>query len=262
MPEHQLLDLFQGNGVFETILVTENANPVLWHRHTMRLEKGAKFLGTKLTIDFDELRNVLIKHIQQQNQAASLRLNLIFLPHTKDLIIRFFPFQWPKSPARLYVNNQYYRGNSPHYQYKTLSRIENSYFHKIAQDNKCDDYLILDNHANILETCLANIFFVRYDGKVETPIAKDNPLLNGVLRQYLLDSQKEFNITCIEKNISLNDIANYTQAFITNGLRLIQPVSHIANWQFSQTDFAWSLRDLVLSANMHPSMRNHQSTLC
>jgi branched-subunit amino acid aminotransferase/4-amino-4-deoxychorismate lyase len=249
MPEHQISDLLQGNGVFETILVTENAHPILWNRHVLRLVKGAQFLGAKLKIDFNELLKALIKHIQQKNKETCLRLNLIFLPQRKDIIVRFFPFQRPTNPARLYVNSQYYRGNSLHYQYKTLSRIENSYFHKIAQENNCDDFLILDYHANILETCLANIFFVRDDGQIETPLAYNKPLLNGVLRQYLLDSQKEFNIKCVEKNISLNAIDKYAQAFITNGLRLIQPVSDIANWHFSQTDVAWSLREMVLSKN-------------
>lgn len=247
MPAHQISDLAQGKGVFETILVTENANPILWDRHILRLGKGAQFLGTQLTIDFNELLKALVKHIQENNKDSCLRLNLIFLPHKNELIVRFFPFQWPENPVRLYVSSQYYRGNSPHYQYKTLSRIENSYFHSIAQENNCDDFLMLDYHANILETCLANIFFVRDDGQIDTPLAHNKPLLNGVLRQYLLDSQKDFHISCAEKNIPLNAIEKYAQAFITNGLRLIQPVSHIGNWHFSQTDMGWSLRDMVLS---------------
>jgi len=245
-PEHQIADVFQGNGVFETILVTENAIPVLWDQHIQRLKKGAAFLGTKLTIDASSLRKALIQHIQQEKINTCLRLNLILLPQRKDLIVRFFPFHWPQKPSRLYVTEQYHRGNSPHYQYKTLSRIENSYFLQIAKDNNCDDFLILDCHSNMLETCLANIFFVRDDSTIETPLAKNMPFLNGVVRQYLLDCQKELNIKCIERMIPLNSIGNYTQAFITNGLRLIQPVSQIGHRHFSQTDMGWSLSNLLL----------------
>ena len=243
--EHQISDLFQGNGVFETIVVTEKARIILWHRHVQRLKKGAQFLGSQLTIDFNELHNALVTHFNQNNMKTCLRLNLIFLPQKKDLIIRYFPFQWPQSPVRLYVSNQYYRGNSPHYQYKTLSRIENNFFYRLAQDNKYDDFLILDSHSNVLETCLANIFFVRTDGQLETPQAHNMPFLNGVVRQYILDYQKELNIQCVEKNIPFNSIEKYDQAFITNGLRLIQPVSQIAHWHFSQTDDTWSLRELL-----------------
>ena len=247
MLEHQVSDLFQGNGVFETIVVTENGNPILWNRHIQRLEKGAHFLGAHLKLDSNELLEALIKHIHQEKTDTCLRLNLIFLPQRNDIIVRFFPFQWPQNPVRLYATDQYYRGKSPHYQYKTLSRIENKYFHKLAQENNCDDFLILDCQSNVLETCLANIFFVRDDGIIETPLAQNMPFLNGVVRQYLLDFQKELNITCLEKSITFNSIEKYAQSFITNGLRLIQPVSHIAHWHFSQTDVAWLLRDLLLS---------------
>ena len=247
IPEHQINDLFQGNGVFETILATNHANLLLWDRHIHRLQKGAHFLGTQLTIDIDRLHHALVQHIQQKETDTCFRLNLILLPQRNDLIVRFHPFQWPTNPVSLYATNQYFRGNSPHYQYKTLSRLENNYLLKLAQANNCDDCLIQDSHSTILETSLANIFFVRDDGVIETPIARNMPFLNGVVRQYLLDFQKELNIQCLEKTIPLDAIHQYTQAFITNGLRLIQPVSNIADWHFSHTDIAWSLKALLLS---------------
>jgi len=250
IPPHQISDLFQGNGVFETILITENATPILWDRHIARLKKGAQFLGTQLAIESHELLKALIKHFKQNKLNSCLRLNLIFLPQRKDLIVRFFPFQWPKNPARLYVSNQYYRGNSVHYQYKTLSRIEFNSYQKCAKENNYDDFLILDCHSNVLETCLANIFFIRTDGQFETPVAHNMPFLNGVVRQYLIDSQKELNIKCLEKLIPFSSIKQYKQAFITNGLRLIQPVSCIGDWHFEQTDAVWALKDVVLSMNL------------
>jgi 4-amino-4-deoxychorismate lyase len=254
MSEHQISDLFQGNGIFETMVMTEKARPLLWNRHIQRLKKGAQFLGAQLTLDSNELLKAVIKHFEQNKIVICLRLNLIFLPQRNDLIVRFFPFQWPKNPVRLYVSQQHHRGNSPHYQYKTLSRIENSYYQKLAKTHNYDDFLILDHHSNVLETCLANIFFVRNDGQIETPTAHNMPFLNGVVRQYLLDSQKELRIKCIEKMIPLSAIEQYTQAFITNGLRLIQPVSQIGDVKFAQTDAIWDLRDAVLfEANTSPT---------
>jgi len=250
LPKHQISDIFQGTGVFETILVTKESQLVLWDQHIQRLKKGAHFLGIHLTIDSSVLKQSLIELIQQEQNKTCWRLNLILLSQRNDLIIRLFPFQFSSQPLRLYVNDQYYRGNSPHYQFKTLSRIENYHFQKIAQENNYDDFLILDCHSNILETCLANIFFVRDDGNIETPLAKNMPFLNGVMRQYLIDYQKDLNITCIEKNIQLNAIEKYAQAFITNGLRLIHPVSHIGQWHFSSTEIACVVRDRLLSQTL------------
>jgi branched-subunit amino acid aminotransferase/4-amino-4-deoxychorismate lyase len=247
IPEHQVSDLFQGTGVFETILVTKALNIVLWDEHIQRLRKGAQFLGSNLTINSNSLKEALIKLIPEHQKNTCWRLNLIFLSQRNDLIIRLFPFQFSNEAINIYATKQYFRGNSPHYQFKTLSRIENHHFQKIAQENNCDDFLILDYHANILETCLANVFFVREDGNIETPLAKNMPFLNGIVRQYLVDFQNKMNITCIEKNIPLHAIDSYTQAFITNGLRLIHPVARIGEWHFPDTDVGFSLRNQLLT---------------
>jgi len=239
-------NIFQGKGVFETILVTENNHLCLWDRHVLRLQKGIAFLGKQPEFDFSLLHQSLKKHFQKIESQTCYRLNLIYLPGNDILMIRYFPYQFPQLPAKLYTSDQYFRGNSPHYQYKTLSRMEYVFFQQLAKENQCDDFLFIDTNKNFLETCLANIFFFRSDGRIETPIASNMPLLNGVMRQYLLSSQKAIDIQCTERCIQPDDLGNYTQAFITNGLRLIQPVSQVGQWKYSQTDFGWHLRNHVL----------------
>jgi len=241
-------DLFQGKGVFETILVTKNATLFLWDRHIQRLKQGIQFLGKKVDINFVALHDALIDHFQSNPSKTLLRLNLTYLPQQDHLMVRFFPYDLPEKPAKLYLTDRYVRGNSPHYQYKTLSRMENIFFQNLAQDNKCDDFLIISHDFNVLETSLANIFFVRNDSTIETPTIHNMPLLNGVLRQFLIDTQQQLAIQCIEKTISIGNISIYNQAFITNGLRIVQPVSQIGQWQFLETDIGWSLRDSILDS--------------
>ncbi|KPA14338.1 4-amino-4-deoxychorismate lyase [Candidatus Magnetomorum sp. HK-1] len=242
-----LSDTLQGKGVFETILVSENKTFLLWNDHINRLKKGIHFLGKQISIDFQKLHKSLINYFHTENYTGLFRLNLFYISESEGILIRIFPFQWPIKSARLYMNNKYFRGNSPHYQYKTLSRMEYVYFQQLAQENNCDDYLMTDSHQQVLETCLANIFFVRKDGVFETPVADNKPLLDGILRSYLINNQKSLGIKCIEKKITNNTIQDYSQAFITNGLRLVQPVSIIGKCCYTKDDIGWKLRDIIYS---------------
>jgi len=238
-------DMFQGKGVFETILVKDHTCFFLWADHIQRLSSGILFFGNKVSINFQSLLNTLSNRFQMENRHGYFRLNLIYLPENNSLFIRIFPFHWPEQPSRLYMDNQYYRGNSPHYQYKTLSRMEYIVFQQLAQKNFYDDFLFVDWHQHILETCLANIFFIRKDGVFETPEVKNKPLLNGVLRRFLLRSQDELGIKCIQKTISVHSLSDYSQAFITNGLRLIQPVSDIGDVTYTQYNVGWELLEKI-----------------
>ncbi|MBF0451980.1 MAG: aminotransferase class IV [Candidatus Magnetomorum sp.] len=246
-PEQTFLsDIFQGKGIFETILVTDKTCFFLWDEHIQRLNKGIQFLGKQTGIDFKALHHALTELFHCENLKDFFRLNIVYLPEKDTVIVRVFPFLFPKKPARLYLDTHYYRGNSPHYQYKTLSRMENLYFQQVAQTNHCDDFLMIDTHQQVLETCLANIFFVREDGVFETPVAQNMPLLNGILRSFLINAQKDLDIQCLEKNISINHISKYSQAFITNGLRLVQPVSRIGEWFYAKDNIGWELLDRLL----------------
>jgi len=240
-------DALQGRGVFETILVSENKT-FLWDDHIQRLKSGIKFLGNQLRFDFEKLHKNIVEYFLYKNFNGLYRLNLFYLPEIKGIIIRIFPFKWPIKPSRLYINENYQRGNTPHYQFKTISRMEYIFFQQLAKENNCDDYLISNSNNQILETCLANIFFVRQDGSTETPVAENMPFLNGVLRNYIIKNQKALGIKCIEKKIFLNSISDYTQAFITNGLRLVQPVSRIGKYSYTKEDIGWKLKEKIYNS--------------
>jgi branched-subunit amino acid aminotransferase/4-amino-4-deoxychorismate lyase len=241
-------DLLQGKGIFETILVKNHSCFFLWDDHIQRLRRGIEYLGQSLCIDCQRLYQALSDCFFKENRKGFSRLNIFYLPEKGHLLIRIFPFQWPLQPARLYMDNQYFRGNSPHYQLKTISRMENIVFQQLAKSHHCDDFLFIDNYHHILETCLANIFFVRTDGVLETPSATHKPFLNGVLRNYLLNSQQLLDIECKEKTISVHSIAEYSQAFLTNGLRLVQPISSIGNCQYQNHDKGWALLEKILKS--------------
>lgn len=92
------------------------------------------------------------------------------------------------------------------YPFKTTERymLEKAY----NQRNKCDDVLIVKNGL-ITDGFVSNILL--YDGgKWVTPA---NPLLKGVQREYLIDSQ-----SVIEKDVSIDDIYGYTYIKLINAM--------------------------------------------
>ena len=225
----QFIDFQLGRGVFETILVSQKVGLILWDGHVERFKKGANFLGGQVKCDFDGLKKILREKLSEHE---FYRLKLIYLPSCENVLVDYSPFKMENKNWSLFFDNNLYRGNSPHYKVKSISYLENLHLNSIARARGFDDYLITDKDGNILETTIANIFFVNSNGIIETPALKNNSLLNGTIRNYLIKNINKTNYSIIEKNINKSDLPGYNEVFISNSLRILQTVKKINNINF------------------------------
>jgi branched-chain amino acid aminotransferase len=91
------------------------------------------------------------------------------------------------------------------------------------------DALMLDWQGRVAECTGANIFFVR-DGKIHTPIA--DCFLDGITRRTVIDLAKRRGYEVIERRIMPDELANFSECFITGTAAEVTPVSEIADWRF------------------------------
>ena len=242
-------DDFQlGYGLFETMLVHQTKGIILWNEHMNRLHHGIfKLTGEKINWNLSNLYTALI---QKLTNSEYYKLKLIYLPSNKVLWVSFIEFPLVNQSWKLYSHENYFRGYLPHYQLKSISYMENQLLKHYAESFKCDDYLVVNHEGHILETTMANIFFVKAHSIIETPPAINNSLLNGTIRNYLLNHPcPGFQIT--EADISLNKIEMYQEVFITNSLRLAQHViqinhNHYPHNDVSQTIRKWLIQSLII----------------
>ena len=86
------------------------------------------------------------------------------------------------------------------------------------------DALMLDYRGQVAEATGANIFFVR-DGALHTPTP--DCFLNGLTRQTAIKLAKERGIEVIERAIFPDELATFSECFITGSAAEITPVAEI-----------------------------------
>ncbi|MEA2934207.1 MAG: branched-chain amino acid aminotransferase [Variibacter sp.] len=91
------------------------------------------------------------------------------------------------------------------------------------------DALMLDWEGRVAECTGANVFFVQ-DGKIHTPLA--DCFLDGITRKTAIELARRCGIEVIERRIMPDELAQFTECFITGTAAEVTPVSEIANWRF------------------------------
>jgi branched-chain amino acid aminotransferase len=98
-----------------------------------------------------------------------------------------------------------------------------------ALDAGFDDAMMFDWRGQIAEGTGANIFFVK-DGVLHTPTP--DCFLNGITRQTVIALAKKAGIEVVERAIWPNELANFSEAFLTGSAAEITPIREIAGLSF------------------------------
>jgi len=102
------------------------------------------------------------------------------------------------------------------------------------------DALMLDWEGRVAECTGANVFFVR-DGKIHTPIA--DCFLDGLTRQTAISLARRRGIDVIERRIMPDELASFSECFITGTAAEVTPVSEIVHWSFKPAAITKQLMD-------------------
>ena len=89
-----------------------------------------------------------------------------------------------------------------------------------AKEHKWNDALISNTSGNIIESTIANIFWIK-DETVYTPPLSDG-CIAGVMRRYILEK-----IPVLEKSLSANELFLADEVFLTNAVRRIKWLQQI-----------------------------------
>jgi branched-chain amino acid aminotransferase len=92
-----------------------------------------------------------------------------------------------------------------------------------ARENKLNDCLLLNGHAHIADSTIANIFCL-LDGQWVTPPLSEG-CVAGVMRRFLLENTSTLALPLVEKQVTLQDLEAAEEVFLTNavyGIRWVQ----------------------------------------
>ena len=102
---------------------------------------------------------------------------------------------------------------------------------EFAEKKGYHDALMLDYRNYVAEGTGANIFFIKENNEINTPIA--DCFLNGITRQTVIKMVKEQGFNLVEKHILPNEIDKYNEAFLTGTAAEITPIKSIDKINFA-----------------------------
>jgi len=96
-----------------------------------------------------------------------------------------------------------------------------------ANEKKVNDSVILNQYQRISDTCVANIFLVK-NNEIFTPTLSEG-CIAGIIRNILVKKLPEIGYTVYETNITVIDLLNADEIFLTNSVSPIKWVSSLQN---------------------------------
>jgi len=100
------------------------------------------------------------------------------------------------------------------------------------------DAMMLDYRGQVAEATGANIFFVR-DGVIHTPVP--DCFLNGITRQTVIELAKRRGYQVIERVIMPEELADFSECFLTGSAAEVTPVSEIGPYTFKPATISETL---------------------
>ncbi len=230
-----------GYGLFETILV-QQGELFLDSYHWERLFAGMEQLYFRLPALFTPgmLREELLRTVRKNNAEALCRARvqvfaggggLYGIDARPHYIIECFPVEHEVALNENGLVIGIAEGLSKSIDSLSSLKSCNALIYAIAarqaRSRKWNDILICNTHGNIIESSIANIFWIR-DGSVFTPPLSEG-CVAGVMRRYILERLPAVS----ERPLHINELLAADEVFLTNAVRKVSFVGSLNGVTYS-----------------------------
>jgi branched-chain amino acid aminotransferase len=235
-----------GDGLFETMKLL-NGHIVLEQFHFERLFAGMSLLK------FDVSKLFTAQRIQQEilqlcqkngcDKMARVRLSVFRGNgglYDEDKTLQYLIECWPlnESVNKLNENGlvidvyQDARKSCDKFSnLKSANFLPYTMAAQYAKENKLNDCLVLNTKGGIADATIANVFIIK-DGVISTP-ALDEGCVNGVMRKYLIEKLRGMSYELREGALTINDLGNANEVFLTNAISGIRWVRQFRDKMFT-----------------------------
>jgi len=242
-----------GDGLFETCVAMDN-QILFWPRHFSRLEIGRK----KLSINkIDE--GVWLSDIKKAF-ALSLKKNCIVkLILSRGNTLRGYGYKDDIEPVRIVIISEMHHSlinKEFSLEYSTSGYHSNPQLAGIKHCNRLEQILarsnlssneaiMLDEKENVISVTQGNIYFI-FGHKLLTP-KLDRCGVVGSRRSLILELARSLKMDALESNISINQVQQADEVFISNSVIGIQPVHIIKTHKLGKNPLTEKIRKAFLS---------------
>ena len=223
------LAIQRGYGIFDFFRVRDNVLLYV-EDHLDRFIHSAQFMHLTCSYSKDQLHSIL-QELQQKNNLPNSSMRMIltggysadaYQPAAPNLIIMQSPlaFQDTLVPKSLSIITHEYVRDIP--EAKTINYTMGIWLQGKLAEQKADDVLYHIN-GTVSEFPRCNFFIVTKNNVIMTP-AKN--VLKGVTRKKVLACASS-HYKVVEGPVTINDILNAKEAFLTSSTKRIQAVTKV-----------------------------------
>jgi len=227
-----------GYGLFETMRAY-GGKVFRLDRHLERLASSAETLG--IAIDKSVLSGAVMDTIKANGLSeARIRLTVSIgeggtVPDPSScgqptvLVVageyRPLPDEVYEKGYRAIISSVRRNSQSPVSAMKSLSYLESMLGRQEARVAGVDEAICPNGEGMLAEASTSNVFLVG-DGALKTPSVSSG-ILPGVTREAVLELAGKLGITTIEDDITLNELIQADEAFLTNSVMEIMPLTEV-----------------------------------
>jgi branched-chain amino acid aminotransferase len=102
-----------------------------------------------------------------------------------------------------------------------------------AKKQKWNDAVILNSNGRICDSSIANIFLIK-DETIYTP-ALSEACVAGIIRKHIITQLPLMGYNCVEKEITVEELLNADEVFLTNSIYITRWVKSIAGKTFGNS---------------------------
>lgn len=224
-----------GDGLFETMKV-QQGNILLADYHFERLFTGIAMLQFEMPRLFLRQRTEdEILHLCKKNKCEQLgRVRLSVFRgngglYDEEKALQYLIECWPlnESVSKLNDNglvidiySEAEKSCDKFSNLKSANFLPYSMAALYAKEKKVNDCLVLNSTGSIADSTIANLFVIK-NGIIVTP-GLDEACVNGVMRRHLLKEIQNAGYDTREVTVSVNDLANADEVFLTNAINGIR----------------------------------------
>lgn len=228
-----------GHGLFETVRVHDGQAP-LWIMHRERLLAGCERLLIPVDpLEIDRKLNEILASADGKSGIAKLIVTAgvggrgyQFSQSGESVIIGFYlplpelPLTRTVEGVAVRICNYRLPDNPALAGVKHLNRLDQVLARAEWSDTSIFEGLLLDARGSVIEATCSNLF-ARIGNQLITPTLNCNGV-SGVMRRVVLEELcQKAGISCVEKELTLQQLFQASEIFITNSLFGIYPVRKI-----------------------------------
>ncbi|MCS7187637.1 MAG: aminotransferase class IV [Armatimonadota bacterium] len=256
-----------GVGLFETFR-TWNGKLFAFKRHLKRLESDLQDLGLGLPFRLETLAEWVQETIKANRKFLSkgqdLRLRITVTPGIVDPQKGWWELETSEPTIVIHATplpENFDRRNELGYQaiiapwrrpkdfplwrFKATTYFANVIARRYAKSQGADEAIWLNSDGNLTEGTATNLFLVRQDELLTAPV--EEGLLAGVMRSLVIEIANEIGLKVHERALPIEILRETEEAFVTNAVIGIVPLTRIGDKQFASMALTKQVRAALFS---------------